>query len=278
MKKLAFHALYFLVAAWFGVSSAAEPKSQYGGFSSDPDSLQPFYNYIHGQEMMKVEAGAELRRAIEAIPVDLGTAIDLEQEAGLRNWLYDLLVAFSASGNDSLAAAFYLREGFNNPDLAAQMKKEAERRGILIGDTGTPFVLCKRLHREVALNFLAERDYFFANVSFFDSVFKVFEMQGEYNSYESYLETHGMIPRGIDFFNLIKMREEVEERLQEGTQLVFVDVMFIVEEPEQFSTFEVPGRTPSFFRLAWDSEEAIWRHVEIYFSQGVPQDFLFNIM
>ena len=87
-----------------------------------------------------------------------------------------------------------------------------------------------------------------------------------------------MIPRGIDFFDLIKMREEVEERLQEGTPLVFVDVMFIVEEPEQFSTFEVPGRTPSFFRLAWDPEKAIWRHVEIYFSQGVPQDFLFNIM
>ena len=278
MKKLAFHAIYFpLIAAWFGVSSAAEPKSQYGGFSSNPDSLQPFYDYIHDQEMMKVEAGAELRRAIEAIPVNLGTAIDLAQEAGLRDWLYDLLVAFSASGNDSLAAAFYLREGFNNPDLAAQMKKEGERMGLLKGDTNTPFAFCKSMHK-FALNFLAERDYFFENVSFSDSVFKVFEMQGAYDSYESYLETHGMIPRGIDFFDLIKMREEVEERLQEGTPLVFVDVMFIVEEPEQFSTFEVPGRTPSFFRLAWDPEKAIWRHVEIYFSQGVPQDFLFNIM
>jgi len=278
MKKLAFHALYFpLIAAWFSVSSAAEPKSQYGGFSSNPDSLQPFYDYIHGQEMMKVEAGDELRSAIDSIPVNLETAIDLEQEAGLRDWLYDLLVAFSASGNDSLAAAFYLREGFNNPDLAAQMIQEVERRGLLIGDTDTPFAFCKSMHK-FALNFLSERDYFFENVSFFDSVFKVFEMQGAYDSYESYLKTHGMIPRGIDFFDLIKMREEVEERLQKGAQLVFVDVMFIVEEPEQFSTFEGPGRTPSFFRLAWDPEKAIWRHVEIYFSQGVPQDFLFNIM
>ena len=279
MEPVAFRILYFAVlAAWFAVSSAtAAEKPQYGGFSSDADSLQPFYDYIHGQEMIKVEAGDELRSAIDSIPVDLGTAIDSEQEAGLRDWLYDLLVAFSASGNDSLAAAFYLREGFNNPDLAAQMIQEVERRGLSIGDTDTPFAFCKSMHK-FALNFLSERDYFFENVSFFDSVFKVFEMQGAYDSYESYLETHGMIPRGIDFFDLIKMREEVEERLQKGAQLVFVDVMFIVEEPEQFSTFEGPGRTPSFFRLAWDPDKAIWRHVEIYFSQGVPQDFLFNIM
>ena len=175
MQPVAIRLLYFAVlAAWFAVSSATAAETpQYGGFSSDADSLQPFYDYIHGQEMIKVEDGDELRSAIDSIPVNLETAIDLEQEAGLCDWLYDLLVAFSASG---------------------------------------------------------------------------------------------------------KMREEVKERLQKGAQLVFVDVMFIVEEPEQFSTFEGPGRTPSFFRLAWDPEKAIWRHVEIYFSQGVPQDFLFNIM
>ena len=175
MEPVAIRILYFAVlAAWLAVSSATAAETpQYGGFSSDADSLQVFYDYIHGQEMIKVEAGDELRSAIDSIPVDLGTAIDLEQEAGLRDWLYDLLVAFSASGNDSLAAAFYLREGFNNPDLAAQMIQEVERRGLSIGDTDTPF---------------------------------------------------------------------------------------------------------AFFRLAWDPEKAIWRHVEIYFSQGVPQDFLFNIM
>ena len=37
----------------------------------------------HSQEMMKVEAGAELQQAIEAIPVGLGISITPEQEADL---------------------------------------------------------------------------------------------------------------------------------------------------------------------------------------------------
>ena len=276
MKPLA---IFALIAAWFASTSVAmaEPASQYGGFSSDVDSLQVFYDYIHGQEMMKVEAGDELRSAIEAIPVDLGTAIDLEQEAGLRDWLYDFLVAFSASGSDSLAVAFYMREGANNADLIEQVSKEAKSQGILTGDTDTPLAFFQSFHK-VMLN-MAERDYFFANVSFFDSVFKVFEMQEEYDSYESYLKTHGMLPKGRVFFKHIKLREDVEKRLQGDASLVFADVMFIVEEPEEFTTFETPGRTPTFFRLLWDSDKAMWRHVEVYFSSGVPHRFLlFNFM
>ncbi len=268
-------AIFALITIWYGISSAAEPKPQYGGFSSD--SLQVFYDYIHGQEMMKVEAGDELRNAIESIPVDLGTAIDLEQEAGLRDWLYDLLVAFSVSGSDSLAVAFYMREGANNSDLIEQVKKETKSQGVLEGDTDTPSAFFKSFHK-VMLN-MAKRDYFFANVSFFDSAFKVFEMQEEYASYKSYLETHGMLPKGNVFFEFIKLREEVEKRLQGGTPLVFADIMFIVEEPEEFTTFETPGRTPTFFRLLWDPEKAMWRHVEVYFSHGVPHQFLlFNFM
>ena len=278
MKSLAIRTLYFaLIAAWFAVSSAAaaEPKSQYGGFASD--SLQVFYDYIHGQAMMKVEASDELRSAIESIPVDLGTAIDLEQEAGLRDWLYDFLVAFSVSGSNSLAVAFYMQEGANNSDLIEQVKNKAKSQGVLKGDTDTPFAFFKSFHK-VMLN-MAKRDYFFANVSFFDSVFKVFEMQEEYDSYKSYLDTHGMLPKGSVFFEFIKLREEVEKHLQGGTPLVFADIMFIVEEPEEFTTFEIPGRTPTFFRLLWDPEKAIWRHVEVYFSHGVPHQFLlFNFM
>ncbi len=272
-------AIRILSVALIAVASTAiaEPTSQYGGFSSNPDSLQPFYDYIHGQEMMKVEAGDELRRAIDAIQVDLGVAIDLEQEAGLRDWLYDLLVAFSASGSDSLAVAFYMREGATNSDLIEQVSKEAKSQGILTGDTDTPLAFFRSFHK-VVLN-MAERDYFFANVSFFDSVFKVFEMQKEYDSYESYLDTHGMLPKGSVFFEHIKLRQEVEKRLQGSTPLIFADVMFIVEEPEEFSTFETPGRTPTFFRLLWDEEQALWRHVEVYFSLGVPHEFLlFNFM
>jgi len=272
MKPLA---IFALIAAWFAVASVAmaEPTSQYGDFSSHPDSLQVFYDYIHGQETIKVEAGDELRQAIEAIPVDLSAPIDLNQEAGLRDWLYDFLVAFSSSGSDSLAAAFYLREGVNNPNRVKRLKKNLERRGEPIGDT--PFAIFATAHREILG--LTKRDYFFENVSFFDSVFKVFEMQEEYDSYAFYLQTHGMIPRGTLKFHL-KMQDEVEEALQAGEPLVFADIMFIVEEPAGVSDWSWQGRTPSFFRLVWDPERAMWRHVEVYFSRGVPQDFLFNVM
>ena len=37
----------------------------------------------HDQEMMKVEAGAELQQAIKAIPVELGISITPKQEADL---------------------------------------------------------------------------------------------------------------------------------------------------------------------------------------------------
>ena len=273
MKPLFIHVLYFaLLAIYFDTSgTAAEP--QYGGFSSHPDSLQVFYDYIHGQETMKVEAGAELRQAIEAIPVDLAAPIELEQETGLRDWLYDFLVAFSSSGSDSLAAAFYLREGVNNLEMIQTLKEQLASRDVSTGDT--PFVIFAAGHR--TLLGLTKRDYFFENVSFFDSVFKVFEMQEEYDSYAFYLQTHGMIPRGTLKFRL-KLQDEVEEVLQAGEPLVFADIMFIVEEPAGVSDWSWQGRTPSFFRLVWDPEKAMWRHVEVYFSRGVPQNFLFSVM
>ena len=276
MKPLGIRILSLaLTAAWFAVSSAAaaDPKSQYGGFSSHPDSLQIFYDYIHSQDMMKVEAGNELRQAVEAIPVDLAAPVYLEQEAGLRDWLYDFLVAFSASGSDSLAATFYLREGFNNPDMVQTLKEQLASRDVSTGDT--PFAIFAAGHR--TLLGLTKRDYFFENVSFFDSVFKVFEMQEEYDSYEFYLQRHGMIPRGTLGFHL-KLQDGVEDALQAGEQLIFADIMFIVEEPAGVSTWSWQGRTPSFFRLVWDPERAMWCHVEVYFSRGVPQNFLFNVM
>lgn len=261
-----------------GVSNAApaDPKSQYGRFSSHPDSLQVFYDYIHSQEVMKVEAGAELQQAIEAIPVDLGAPIDLAQEASLRTWFYNFLVAHSVSGSDSLAAAFYLRGGSMYPDILETIKKDlkSERPDLLKGDR--PFDVFRAAYRFVVLEAL-ERDYLFGNVSFFDSVFKVFEMQEGYDSYEAYAATQGMLPRGTTTLELL-LRPEIEKRLKAGKKMVFVDVLFIVEEPAEFTTFEIPGRTPSFFRLAWDSERAIWRPVEAFFSRGVPQAFLLSTM
>ncbi len=285
MKTLSIRVLYFaLIAVWFaqsacveqeGVSSltTAPPKSHYGGFSSHPDSLQVFYDYIHDQEMMKVEAGAALRQAIEAIPVDLGAPIDLAQEAALRDWLYELLVVFSASGSDSLAAAFYLREGANNPAGIEFLKEFLANKDAPIGDT--PFAMFASGHR--AILDMAKRDYFFENVSFFDSAFKVFEMQEAYDSYAFYLQTHGMVPKSTLNFHP-KLRDEVEESLQAGESLTFADIMFIVEEPAGVSPWPWQGRTPAFFRLVWDPERAMWCHVEVYFSGGVPQNFLFNLI
>ena len=285
MKTLSIRVLYFaLIAVWFaqaacveqeGVSSltVAPPKSHYGGFSSHPDSLQVFYDYIHGQEMMKVEAGAALRQAIEAIPVDLGAPIDLAQEAALRDWLYEFLVVFSASGSDSLAAAFYLREGVNNPNGIEFLKEFLTSKDAPIGDT--PFAMFAAGHRKVLD--ITKRDYFFENVSFFDSAFKVFEMQEAYDSYAFYLQTYGMTPKATLNFRP-KLHDEVEEALQTGESLIFADIMFIVEEPAGVSPWPWQGRTPSFFRLVWDPDKAMWRHVEAYFSGGVPQDFLFNLI
>ena len=280
MQHLAIRTLYVyvpLIAIWFAVFSAAavEPKSQYGGFSSHPDSLQIFNDYIHGQEMTKVEAGAELRQAIEAIPINLEAPIDLKQEADLRTWLYDFLVAFSASGSDSLAAAFYLREGTNNPEAIKELKKQLENEGFPTASDSTPLAIFTASHRYILD--AAKREYFFESISFFDSVFKVFEMQEAYDIYEFYLKTHGMIPKGTSSYRL-KLQREVEKALQIGESLVFADIMFVVEEPAGVSSWSWQGRTPSFFRLVWDPERAMWRHVEVHFSSGVPQAFLFNLI
>ena len=283
MKPSAIRPLYLaLVAAWFAQSAgiaqedASEPKSQYGGFSSHPDSLQIFYDYVHGQEMIKVAAGAKLQQAIEAIPVDLVAPIDLEQETSLRAWFYDFLVAHSVSGSDSLATAFYLRGGNIYPDVVETIKEDlkSERPDLLEGDR--PFDIFKAAYRLLVIEDL-KRDYLFGNVSFFDSVFKVFEMQEEYDSYAANAKTQGMLPRGMTTLELL-LRPEIEERLRAGKKIVFVDVLFIVEEPAEFSTFETPGRTPSFLRLAWDSERSMWRPVEAFFSHGVRQSFLLSVM
>ncbi len=249
-------------AAWLYCpgKGVAETKSQYGGFSHD--NLQVFYDYIHDQEMMTVEAGPQLRQAVEAVPMDRDTAITPPQEAGLRDWLYDFLVAFSVSGNDSLAATFYLREKIKNPDLKS--------------DIPTLFETFKAVHQTTLAQL--DRDYFFANVSFFDSQFRIFTMQEQYDSYRSYARTQGMLPQGQNAI-IIPLHEEIETRLAEGEQMVFADIMFIVEEPAEFAPFEAerPRRTPSFFRLVWDPQWAVWRHVEAFFSIGVPQLFLFGM-
>ena len=186
MQPLAVRILYVaLIAVFSGVSSVAAvgTKRPDGGFEPRLDKLQDLLGYIHTVEMTKVKAGPKLWQAIGSIPVATGVPITLKQEADLRDWLYDFLVAFSASGNDSLAAEFYLREGVNNPTALRNMKKTLEKWGIPKGETlekwgipkgDTPFDLFRAMHRAVLDDHGYE--YRFGNAFFRHSTFKVFEM------------------------------------------------------------------------------------------------------
>ncbi len=273
--------LYFaLIAAWFVAASvSAEPKARYGGYSMHPsmplDSLQvvlqAFHDYVNSLEMINVEAGAELQQAIAAIPVKGDTPITPEQEADLHTWLYDFLVAFSVSSSDSLAAAFYLREGVNNPEAIEKLKDQLASKGLLKGET--PLAILKAGHRQLIDN--NGYDYYFGKISFFDSAFEVSEKQTENNSYFESLRVSGMLPPAAASSNFSKMKSEVQEHLQAGKPQTFVEVMFIVEEPEEFASLEGVARIPFFFRMAWDPDKAMWRHVEIVYCLGTPY-FLFT--
>ena len=297
MQPVAIRTLYFtLIAAWFAISSVAatEPKSQYGGFSPDDDGHQAYLDYINGLEMIQVEAGAELQQAVEAIPVEPGVPITPEQEADLRAWLYDFLVAFSVSGNDSLAATFYLRGGIDNPDKIQRMKKDLESGPSLkdkaalkalkamgvsipipepVSDAGdTPLAILKTQHRQILD--MKGCDYFFGNISFFDSKYSVFELQGEYESYVDYIKTHGLLPMG--YMGSFSMRNEIEEALQAGEKWVAAQFMFIFEEPEEAADFEKgPMRCPFFVRLVWSPEKAMWCLAETVTPNDAPVLFSF---
>ncbi len=283
-------AIFALITAWFAVSTAAEPKPQYGGFSPDADGHQAYLDYIHSLDMIPVEAGAALQQAVEAIPVKPDVPITSEQEADLHNWLYDFLVAFSVSGSDSLAAAFYLREGVNNPDGIQKIKAQfaafesgpaaarLKSMGMEIPQQpvdDTPFALFKAMHR-FGLN-MKGCDYFFGNASFFDSAYRIVELQGAYESYANYATTHGLLPMGGQMGWSPKLRKELEERLKAGEQWVAAEFMFIAEAPEEFADFEKgPVRHPFFVRLIWSPEQDMWRLVEAFAPNNAPVLLLFS--
>ena len=294
-------AIFTLIAAWFAVSSVAATE-QYGDFSAAADSHQAYLDYLHALEMLEVEAGTELQQAVAAIPVEADISITPAQEADLRAWLYDFLVAFSAAGSDSLAATFYLREGeaVENPDRIQRIKEDLERTpnpeemaeinaklkmlkeaGIDVSslipepvpDAGdTPLAIIKTRHRQ---NLDAKgRDHFFANISFSDSKFSVSELQGEYESYVDYIKTHGLLPMG--YMGSSPMGNEIEEALQAGEKWVAAQFMFIFAEPEEAADFEKgPMRCPFFVRLVWSPEKAMWRLAEIVTPNNAPVQFTF---
>ena len=263
MQRLA---IRILSLALIIVSSAAAVETKYpsGGFEPRLDKLQGLLDYVHTAKKVRVKAGPTLWQAIESIPVATDISITPEQQADLRDWLYDFLVAFSASGNDSLAAQFYLREGVNNPTALKNMQQTLASWGIPKGDT--PFDLFRAMHRAVLDD--QGYDYRFGNAFFRHSTFKVFEMQGHYEHYQSH-------PRNVvkARFNLQK---EVEAALRAGEKRVFTDIAFVTEEPAESAGSEGPVCTPFFCRLVWDPERTMWRFVEVFYTSKRPNPFLFS--
>ena len=282
-------AIFALIAAWCAVGTAAAVPR---GLVSDADGYQARLDYINGLETIKVESGDKLQQAVEAIPIEANISITPEQEADLRTWLYDFLVAFSVSGSDNLAAQFYLREGVNSEGIV-EMKNEIEKireqitpaaaqqleamgiRGPELPVDVTPFDLFKAMHR-FGLD-IKGRDYFFGNASFFDSAYRVFELQGEYyESYRDYATTPGLLPMSSYMEWSPKVKKEIEEGLKLGFEGVAAEFMFIAEEPEEFAGFEGPVRYPFFVRLVWNPRQDMWRLVEAFAPNDAPVLFLFN--
>ena len=263
MQRLAIRILSLALVA---VSSAAAVETQYptGGFAPRLDKIQGLLEYIHTAKKIEVKAGPKLWQAIEAIPIATGVPITPAQQADLRDWLYDFLVAFSASGNDSLAAQFYLREGVNNPRALQNMQATLASWGIPQGDT--PFALFQAMHRAVLDD--QGYDYRFGSAFFRHSTFKVFEMQGAYESYRSH-------PRDVVKARF-KLQKEIEAALRTGEKRVFTDIAFVTEEPAASAGSAEPVCTPFFCRLVWDSERSMWRFVEVVYNAKLPHPFLFS--
>ena len=259
-------AIRILSLALITVSSAAavETKYPHGGFEPRLDKFQGLLDYIHTVEKIEVKAGPKLWQAIAAIPVATGVPITPAQKADLRDWLYDFLVAFSVSGNDSIAAQFYLREGVNNPTALQNMQETLESWGIPKGDT--PFDIFRAMHRAV-LDYQGY-EYRFGKAFLRDSTFKVFEMQGQYENYRS----HPMNVVKARF----KLQKEVEAALRAGEKRIFTDIAFVTEEPTESAGSQGPICTPFFFRLVWDSERTMWRFVEVFYASKRPNPFLFS--
>ncbi|MYB70060.1 MAG: hypothetical protein F4X75_16375 [Gemmatimonadetes bacterium] len=285
-------ALIMSLSPIFSSSQAREVR--YGGFTRE--NFQEFYDYINGQEMIKVQEGEELDQAIDAIPISLGTAINLGQERALRGWLHQYLIAFSESGNDSLAAVFYLREGFDAEkykrtkmewaedwvafqqqdaqsqssndkkieNMVKKIRKEVETALI----EKSPLSIIRSDHKAILRSL--NKEYFIENVSFHDSEFRVFELNKEDQTFFSLAKDRGMLPAGFIKYSL-------PARLETGEKAIVTDIMFIVEEPSE-SAFDptTTRRTPSFFRLMWDRDKKLWLHLEVFYSPSVAESYLFN--
>ena len=276
--------MLFCSALIIGLSSIVSPsQAREGGYSGfTPENIQEFNDYINGLKMIKVQVGEELDQAIDAIPIKLETAMDLEQERGLRAWLRQYLIAFSESGNDSLASVFYLRAGFNkeryiaqslklinlvqenarNPSFIVQRpdgtilteeeiekssKKKIDnvraRAETALKEGALP--LFRSMHKDALRNH--NKEYFIENVSFHDSGFRVFELGQETPTFLRLASDRGMLPRGYSSYP-IGLNDKLPALLEAGEKIICADILFIVEEPLplEFTPNPVPPLPPEF--------------------------------
>ncbi len=111
------------------------------------------------------------------------------------------------------------------------------------------------------------------------SSYNVFELQGEYESYADYGETHGLLPVGFVNWSPRLIKKEIKQKLKAGGQGVFAQFLFIAEEPEESADFEKGAiRCPFFVRLVWIPEKNMWRLVEIFSSPDAPVVFVFAVL
>ena len=280
--------MLFCSALIIGLSSIFSPSQAreggYGGFTQE--NMQEFNGYINGLEMLKVQEGEELNQAIDAIPINLEAAIGLDQERGLRDWLRQYLIAFSESGNDSLAAVFYLRAGFNKERYIAQslkwinlVQENARNPSVIIQrPDGTRLTkeeiekssqkkidnvkaraeaalkegalpLFRSMHKEALRN--QNKEYFIENVSFQDSGFRVFELGQETPTFLRLASDQGMLPRGYTSYE-IGLSDKLPALLEAREKIICADILFIVEEllPLEFTPNPVPPLPPEFTPIA----------------------------
>ena len=272
--------MLFCSAFIIGLSSISSPSQArergYGGFTQE--NIQEFDDYINSLEMIKVQEGEELDQAINAIPISLETAMDLEQERGLRDWLRQYLIAFSESGNDSLAAVFYLRAGFNKeryiaqnmkyinfarenpqnvtfkrPDGTRLTKEEIEkslkkridnvraRAETTLKEGALP--LFRSMHKNALRNH--NKEYFIENVSFQDSGFRVFELGQETPTFLRLASDQGMLPRGYSSYPTA-LSEKLPALLEAEKKIICADILFIIEDPLTRTPNLVPTLPPKF--------------------------------
>ena len=139
-----------------------------------------------------------------------------------------------------------------------------------------PISILRSEHRTMLNSF--NKEYFIENVSFRDSKFRVFELNKGDQTFFRLARNRGMLPRGF-VKHTPAFARQLSAFLEAGKSITCADIMFIVEEPpESMLNPTTPVRTPSFFRLMWGRDKKLWHHIEVFYSHGVREAYLFSFI